>query len=276
MVKKEKDKSDKLENLDAKQAESDSLVSKDVAPSTQEESSSIQKILEQAISQPLENYALEDTKNKATPDEVKKFIRSISVSFAIGEDVAFVGAALLFLKGAANKNSPGTMGVDVLDESGSPVFLTKYDLQIACQQACKNRLLRRIARSLAREIGIFAEKNHLNGDLAIKLNNNLLAEEESPLTSKEKAWASSFSQTISNLEEFCGPRVPSLLAKDYNRRFADSKPKKSNNQQNNGKSNNQQNNDAPQQGGAQKNQKPNKKGQKPAAPAAGKKGKKSR
>lgn len=233
------------------------------------EHSPIKNILEQAISQPLDKYALEDTKNKATPEEVSKFIRSISVSFAIKEEVAFVGVSLLFLKGAANKSTPGTMGVDVKDDTGSPVFLSKYDLQVACQQACKNRLLRRIAKALAKEIGIFAERNHLNGDLAIKLNNDLLAKGESPLTSKEKAWASSFSQTISNLEVFCGPRVPALLARDYNRRFGDPQVKK------NQRSKPQQNSGAPQQGpqqgGAPKTQKPNQKTQKPAAPAAGRK-----
>lgn len=184
------------------------------------ENSPIESIVNSATNAPLEDMAVNDTKNVATPEEIQVFIKKVSDSFGIPSPTAFTGIALLFLKGAANKGAPPTMSVDLLTPEKTPISLTKYDLQCACQVACKNKFLRRVAKGLAKEIGFFAESKNLNGDLAIKLNNNLVAEGEPPLTSKEKAWASSFSQTLPNLEKLSGSnRVPTLLAQDYQDRF---------------------------------------------------------
>jgi hypothetical protein len=46
-----------------------------------------------------------------------------------------------------------------------------------------------------------------------------MAEGEPVLTSKEKAWASSFCQNVPNLEQYAGDRLPQLLAKDYAARY---------------------------------------------------------
>lgn len=184
------------------------------------DNSPIKDIVYAATQAPLGEMAVNDTKNIATDEEIKIFIRKVADSFGIPEKTAFTGTALLLLKGAANKGAPPTMSVDLLSPEGTPISLTKYDLQCACQVACKNKFLRRIAKGLAKEIGYFAEKNKLNGDLAIKLNNNLVAAGEPPLTTKEKAWASSFCQNLANLESLSGGnRVPTLLAQDYQERF---------------------------------------------------------
>jgi hypothetical protein len=111
-------------------------------------------------------------------------------------------------------------------EDGNATILTKYDLMVASQSVTKNRFIRRFAKGMAKEISQFAEKNKLNGDLAIKLNNDLVASGEPPLSVKEKAWASSFCQIIPDLEDWCGQRIPTLLAKDYRTRFLENKNKK--------------------------------------------------
>ena len=51
------------------------------------------------------------------------------------------------------------------------------------------------------------------------MGNRLMAEGEPPLTTKEKAWASSFCQNFPNLEQYAGNRLPQLLAKDYAIRY---------------------------------------------------------
>jgi hypothetical protein len=72
---------------------------------------------------------------------------------------------------------------------------------------------------------VFAETQNLNGDLAVALNNCLLAQGDPPLTSKEKAWASSFCQALPGLDTYVGHRVPAMLAADYNARFVNKKTK---------------------------------------------------
>lgn len=89
---------------------------------------------------------------------------------------------------------------------------------MAYERVTKNKYLRRMAESMADKIGQFAEAKGLNGDLALKLNNSLLAEKEPPLTVKEKAWASSFSPAIPDLEKLAGERIPCLLAKNLQNR----------------------------------------------------------
>ena len=197
-----------------------------MTPNTDLSNSPLKAILDQATSVPLDQLAVSETNSVASPEEIKGFVTKVAESFGVSDSSAFAGICLLFLKGAANKGAPPTMGVDIKTEEGQATQLTKYDLMVACQAVCKNRFIRRLAKGMAKEIGYFAEKRNLNGDLAIKLNNELVAQGEPPLTGKEKAWASSFSQIIPNLEEFVGgPRVPTLLAQDYSKRFSgNSKP----------------------------------------------------
>jgi hypothetical protein len=190
--------------------------------------SPIGDMVKEAMTQPLESMVIYDQNNIATPEEVRNFVLSVATSFVVSNQTAFAGISLLFLKGAANKGTPQTCCVDVVTEDGKSIVLQKYDLFMACQKVCGNKFLRRLARSMAKEIGMFAESKNLNGDLAIKLNNEVIANEESPLTSKEKAWASSFSQQLPELEKLSGgSRIPTLLAKDSKKRLekAKSKPK---------------------------------------------------
>lgn len=79
--------------------------------------------------------------------------------------------------------------------------------------------IRRLAEALAIQIGEFAEKNGLKGELSQRIEIKLRAETGETLTEKEKAWCSSFSQIIPNLSERSSERLVKLLAVDYNKRF---------------------------------------------------------
>lgn len=156
-------------------------------------------------------------------DQIKQFINNVAEPHGITYTEAFISCCLLFLKGACNSSAPKAMAVDIICNDGNMVQITKYDLCYACYLATGNDYLRRFAEAMAIPICRYAEKNNLNGDLAIKLNTMALAKEESPLSTKEKAWANSFCQRIENLEEYAGPRIPLLLAADYQKRFSNKK-----------------------------------------------------
>jgi hypothetical protein len=72
---------------------------------------------------------------------------------------------------------------------------------------------------------MFAVKKGLDGDLADRLNNKLLAKEGSSFTQLERSWARSFSQKVVDLASHSSERLTVLLAEDYNERFIQ-KPKK--------------------------------------------------
>lgn len=177
-------------------------------------------ILGQALNNPKEEI-ISEKKELVTVEQAKLIIRKLANTFCITEANAFAAMCALFLKGAANKGTPAILSVDVKTEDGSYTTITKYDLTIACKAATKHTFLRRVAEAMALEIGMYAEKANYNGDLAIKLNNELVANNQPPLSTKEKAWASSFNQNLPKLEEYAGERIPSLLAQDYRKRFMD-------------------------------------------------------
>lgn len=190
------------------------------AENEENEAKRLDSYVQAATDTPLERMASGINKDAVSKEQCNAFLESLAKTFGIPEPNAFVAISLLFLKGAVNASAPERMGVDIITEDGSTITITKYDLIYACNQVCKHKYLRRIAEALALPIGSFAEKKGLNGDLAIGLNNNLVAKGEAPLTTKEKAWANSFCQNMPNLEQVAGDRIPSLLAEDFNRRFS--------------------------------------------------------
>ena len=172
-----------------------------------------------------ENIQENIKKNMVTKEECKSIVKTLATTHGINESQAFSAIALLFLKGAANRSAPETMSVTVTNADGTKTEVLKYDVMYACHTVCKHKFLRRLAESLAVEISVFAETQNLNRDLAVALNNCLLAQGDPPLTSKEKAWASSFCQALPGLDTYVGQCVPAKLAADYNGRFVNKKPK---------------------------------------------------
>jgi hypothetical protein len=166
----------------------------------------------------LDQLAINVDENKLTQEECQGIIEILSRTHALTKEEAFTATCLLILKGAANEGAPRTMKVQI-KASNQIVEVTKNDLIYAVSVVCKNFYIRRLAETLCVEISQFAEKHGLNGDLAITLNNTLMAKGFPPLTSKERAWASSFNQNLVSLVDVVGPRVPTLLAEDYQRRF---------------------------------------------------------
>lgn len=168
--------------------------------------------------------------NLLSQEKITEIIVGLATSHGISEQDAFVAIILLFLKGAANNGAPNTMGVTIVDTDKNHLVITKNDLKYSYQRATGNEFIRRLAESLAEQIGKYAEKNFLIGDIAQKIDSRILINKEDkdriPLSQKEKAWASSFSQCLPNLSELSSTRLPQLLAADYYERFQKNKKAK--------------------------------------------------
>jgi hypothetical protein len=182
--------------------------------------SPITEICKKAADSDLSKVSTSATKSLITKQQCKEIIEDISKTHGLTNEKAFAAIALLFLKGAANKAAPLDMSVDIITEENNTTSVCKVDLVRSTQKVVKNGFIRRVAEALAAEISYYAEKHYLNGDLAIKLDTLLRADEKPSLTRKEKAWANSFAQNLPGLERFAGPRIPYLLALDYNNRFS--------------------------------------------------------
>lgn len=158
---------------------------------------------------------------------IEAIIDDLAVSFGMELAYAYTTVFMLFLKGASNEGSPLTTAINVVVE-GKYVPITKRNLMYSYRSITGNRFLRRLARGLAIEIGQYAEKYGMDGDLAVQINNDILGdlkeENRVPLTQKERAWCSSFSQGIVNLGELSSPRLPLLLSCNKDNRFKTAAP----------------------------------------------------
>lgn len=155
-------------------------------------------------------------KNIVTDDQILQIVNAISSTLNVSQDRAFIGMILLFLQGAVSSSAPLTMSVEV-DEGKC---IEKKNILSACKLITGHQYIRRIAEALAAEIGEFAYRNNLRGELANRINNRLRADTGSNLTDVEMSYCSSFSQNITHLSEITGSdRLSKLLAQDYQRRF---------------------------------------------------------
>jgi hypothetical protein len=186
----------------------------------------LQNIASAANTIPIKDVAPNLVKEAVTKEQCEQFLIKLGESHGLSTPLAFIAFALLCLKGACNKSSPKEMQVDIHTGEGSPINITKYDLEHICFQLTGNFFLRRFAQAMAPEISAYAEKHNLNGDLAIRINNLALANGGPPLNSREKSWANSFCQSVSDLSDYAGERLPSLLAEDFQKRFGGKKDKK--------------------------------------------------
>lgn len=177
---------------------------------------SLNDIIEKSMNENLEDIAPNFRRNKITNDQIERIIKSISANLRINPEVSLVGMMLLFLQGAASSGSPLTMSIEI--DQGK--YIEKRNIVSACNLVTGHQYIRRIAEALAPEIGKYANKNNLKGELATRINNRLKAETGENLTHIEMSYCSSFSQSISNLAEITGSeRLTKLLAEDYQRNF---------------------------------------------------------
>lgn len=156
---------------------------------------------------------------RITAKQVIEIIKVLSISFTIDRkdySLIFSLIYLLFLKGAANRNSSGSLSASLVID-GEEVRMTKDDLLSAYQSITRNIYLRRLAEFLASNISKFAEANGYSGDIFPKVN-ALLNRNEPPLTPAERAWCSSFNQKNEDCYRMF-PRVATLLAMEYRYKF---------------------------------------------------------
>lgn len=154
-------------------------------------------------------------KNTLSNDQIEKIIQTISFNLNIEPEKVLIGIYLLFLQGAASAGAPLTMSVDL----GNGKYIEKKNIVNACNLVTEHTYIRRIAETLAKEIGDFAYKNKLVGELAYRVNNKFKAETGNNLNDLEMAYCSSFSQVIPDLSEIASDRLAKLLAEDYQKRF---------------------------------------------------------
>lgn len=178
----------------------------------------LDQLQEDALKQPVADVAPEFKKSLIKNEEISQIILHVAQTFQIEPAIALIAIHLLFLKGAASEGTPQSLSVDVAGRT-----ISKRDLIYAYEKTTGNNFIRRLAESMAISIGKYAEANGLRGELAQRIEVNLRVAEEPPLTPKEAAWCSSFSQAIPNLTDFSGERVTKLLAEDYSRRFGGGK-----------------------------------------------------
>lgn len=190
----------------------------------------LEDLLKKSLSENLESVAPNfRKKNTLTDLQIERIIQTISLNQGIAPEKALIGIILLFLQGAASAGAPSTMSVDL----GDGKCIDKRNVVNACNLVIGNQYIRRIAETLAKQIGEFALKNKLAGELAYRINNRFKAETGSSLSEIEMAYCSSFSQSIPDLAEITSERLSKLLAEDYQERFENKrKPVKIENKKN--------------------------------------------
>lgn len=185
-----------------------------------QESTDLKKAYDEAMQLPVDQYSPDFKKGAITQDQLNKVFEVLSSTFGIPKPLAVVAVILLFLKGAAS-GTPPTLSVTV----GNAYDIAKRDLLNAYTLVTNNKFLRRMAEAMALQIGQYAEKNGLRGELAQKIETAHKAETGEGLTAKELAWCSSFNQHLDNLPQLSSERVAKLLAADYTKRFEKRKTK---------------------------------------------------
>lgn len=182
----------------------------------------LDNLVQRSLNENLDNVAPNfRKKNTLSDDQIERIIKTISINLGIPPEKVLIGIYLLFLQGAASAGAPATMVVEL----GDGKCIEKRNLTSACSLVTGNAYIRRIAETLAIQIGDFAQKNKLAGELAYRINNKVKAETGNNLSEKEMAYCSSFSQAIPNLAEITSERLSKLLAEDYQRRFENKKKK---------------------------------------------------
>jgi hypothetical protein len=200
---------------------------------TNSEEDNINQLMTEALNIDLEKASPSFRKNPITDAQIMCIIENLQTKFKNATKATiYTGIILLFLKGAATKSTPGSLTVEIFD-----IKITKADLENSAKFILTNTHLRRLAEKLAVNIGSFAEEKGLEGELAGRINflinnNNrdIRGEKEPLLTPKEKAWCSSFSMVIPDLNKRAASnRLTEWLSYDYEVRFNQKSDTKKNN-----------------------------------------------
>lgn len=178
---------------------------------------SLNQIMEDALKLDTNLIAPEEGKKTwHSSDEIDLFINEISILFGISTPHAFAAIVMLFNKGAANNNTPRTLGVTILIDN-TQSFIDKDGLMYTYRKLFKTNYIRRMAESMSDLIGKYSEIKNLEGELTKGVNRIIASKTEatSPLSPKEAAWCSSFHQNNTKAINAASSRLGGLLAEDY-------------------------------------------------------------
>jgi hypothetical protein len=182
----------------------------------------LNKYFEEAKSESLEKLVPSFKQNLVTEEQVEQIINTLITKHkGLEPKHVLIAMILLFLKGAATRTTPSSLSVEI-----NGITITKQDLENATNAILNHKYIRRIAEAIALQIGLYAEVNGLDGELAgrinklISENNYRLNTTEPPLTQAERAWCSSYSQSIKDLKNHTTERVVQWLNIDYTDRFS--------------------------------------------------------
>lgn len=179
----------------------------------------INKLTQELMNNNFEDIAPNYKKSVLSNEEIDRIIDRVANDIEVTKATALAGIILLMLKGAASGGTPQTLSTELKDGK----VIAKRNITGAYIAVTGNNYIRRLAESLAVEIGEFAERFELEGELSQRINTAIKAESGETLTKKERAWCSSFSQNIPNLAEKSSERLVKLLAEDYKKRFENKK-----------------------------------------------------
>jgi len=139
-------------------------------------------------------------------------LQKLAHNLNLDERSAFKAFAKICLVGGAASTAQADLYVEMTDNEGKVVKVTKGDLLTAINEVTSSSKLRQLAIIFAREIGLFAEKAQLSGALVWKAENKLFQwGDPKALTAQEKAWLSYFSENLTDLAVLSSERVVRLL-----------------------------------------------------------------
>lgn len=164
-------------------------------------------------------------KEMISDEQVITIVQGIATKYEMTEETAFHCICMLFLKGAGNKNTPNTISVSGKNKNGEIKDVTKEDLFYHDRSELKNNYLRRLSEKLNTEISTFAETHTLDGELARQVNAYLRKTGENSLTTKERAWCSSFNIENYEIDKFSSRLIPIMTSILYDKKESTETPR---------------------------------------------------
>jgi hypothetical protein len=167
-----------------------------------------------------------------TKEQVKRVANKLALIFETSTTVALITIGMLLRKGAANKNTPPSLSVVILN-NGTKITVSKYDLLNAMDRAIGHQRIKALAETMAPDIISSSFKlieqnpnlgKQLMGDLARQINKQLMAQNKPTLTEKESICCASYCQYMEDLNTIAeSTRLRELLIENLNNRLSQRK-----------------------------------------------------
>jgi hypothetical protein len=180
--------------------------------------------LTQHLGKHVPNEQLTKTDTKAvSQDQVVPILNRLAKIKGISLGTAARAVAELFRRGAANAGASSQMGMDIVcPDTGVTTEVTKYDIAMVMQQEVGHQVVRKLAEAMAQDMligNLLQVKQNplldLKGDLAVKINADLIRRNGTPLTRQEEVCCATYAQWLPNLNELANSnRLKQLLEQD--------------------------------------------------------------